>query len=256
MEWRDEGLLLASRPHGESGAIIEVFTPRHGRHLGLVRGGAVSRRLLALLQPGAALDLVWRARLEDQLGHFTIEPLSGPSRAGILGDGLALKALNALVALLCFALPERDPHPALYAASNRLIAQMAAGQPGWMAAYLRWELALLDELGYGLDLSRCAITGSREDLAFVSPRSGRAVSRQAAGEWAARLLPLPACLLGQDQPSLADLVAGLRTSGHFLTHRLAPALGERPLPAARARLAEALALALARAAEGGGQTGG
>lgn len=237
MDWRDEGTILSVRGHGETSAIAEVFTLAHGRHAGVVRGGA-SRKVAAVLQPGSHVAVVWRARLEDQLGAFTIEPLH--SRAGALADRLALMGLNSVCALLAFSLPEREPHPALHAASEPLFDALAAVREGWPLDYLRWELGLLEELGYGLDLSRCAVTGAREDLAFVSPKSGRAVSRAGAGEWAARLLPLPACLLGQGPASPAELQQGFRTTGYFLTHRLAAELAPRPLPAARARLIDAL----------------
>jgi DNA repair protein RecO (recombination protein O) len=232
MEWRDEGFLLTVRPHGESSAIIEVMTRAHGRHAGVVRGGA-SSRMAPALQPGVQLDLAWRARLQDHVGSFTVEQLR--FRTAIMADRLGLAGLGAVCALLAFALPERDPHPALYAQSAALLDQMLAGND-WAAAYLRWELALLDETGYGLDLTSCAVTGSVEELAYVSPRSGRAVSRAAAGAWADRLLPLPEMLTGG--PATPEgLVCGLHLSGHFLENALAPALGNRPLPEARRRLA-------------------
>lgn len=239
MDWRDQGMLLSVRPHGETSAIIEVFTAQHGRHAGVVRGG-VSRKIAPILQPGAQLDVAWRARLEDHIGAFTVEPLQ--SRTGVLADRLALLGLNAVCALLQFVLPEREPHPALYVGSLGLMDALAGGED-WVPRYLRWEMALLEELGFGLDLGRCAVTGSREDLAFVSPKTGRAVSRDAAGDWAARLLPLPGVLMGQGGGSAAELADGLRTTGHFLEHRVAPALGDRPLPEARRRLVEALARA-------------
>ncbi len=238
MEWRDEGVLLAVRGHGESAAIIEVFTETHGRHAGVVRGGT-SRRIAPVLQPGAQLALAWRARLDEHIGAFTVEPLK--SRAGaILSDRLALAGLNAVAALLSFALPEREPHPALYAASIAMFDALGA-TPDWPLAYLRWEMLLLEETGFGLDLTSCAVNGSRDDLAYVSPKSGRAVSRAGAGDWAARLLPLPPALLGQGPATVAEVAAGLRLTGHFLEHRLAPALGQRPLPPARARLMALLA---------------
>jgi len=237
MEWRDEGALLSVRQHGESAAIIEVFSAEHGRHVGVVRGGA-SRRLAPILQPGAQLDLTWKARLDEHIGAFVVEPLQARS-AAMLGDRLALSGLNAVCGLLCFALPEREPFPDLYIASLDLLDAMEAGS-GWWLDYLRWEMQLLEELGYGLDLSACAVTGSTDDLIYVSPKSGRAVSRSGAGEWADRLLPLPACLLGQPKASAADLAAGLAMTGHFLNARLAPALGERPLPEARRRLVDLL----------------
>ena len=237
MEWREEGTVLAVRPHGEHAAIIEVLTRTRGRHAGIVRGGA-GRRLGPVLQPGAVLDLSWRARLDAHIGAFEVEPVR--SRSAILADADALAALSAVCALLCRLLPERDPHPALHSATEVLMDGLAAQATDWPQAYLRWELGLLEDLGYGLDLSACAVTGARDDLAYVSPRSGRAVSRGAAGEWAARLLPLPECLLGQGPATGAELAAALGTTGHFLA-RMAADLGDRPLPEARTRLLARLA---------------
>ena len=236
MEWRAEGLVLAVRRHGETAAIIEVLTEAHGRHAGVVRGGA-GRRLGPLLQPGAQLDVTWRARLADHLGAFTVEPLRARA-AAVLADRAALAGLSAACALLAFALPERAPYPALYARTVDLLDRIAAGDNVWPLAYLHWEMALLAETGFGLDLSSCAVTGARDGLAFVSPRSGRAVSRAGAGDWADRLLPLPACLGGAGEGNIAE---GLRLTGHFLERWLAPALGDRPLPASRGRLVAALA---------------
>lgn len=238
MEWRDQGALISVRRHGESAAIIEVFTSAHGRHAGVVRGGA-GRRLAPVLQIGAQLDLAWRARLDEHIGHFVVEPLKNRA-AGVLGDRQALLALGAVCALLRFALPERESHPALYRASTALLDRLGQAAD-WELEYLRWEMRLLEEAGFGLDLSRCAVTGSREGLVHVSPRTGRAVSAEGAGEWAGRLLPLPPCLLGQGPASHADLIAGLHVTGHFLRNHLAPALGERPLPEARGRFVDVLA---------------
>lgn len=239
MEWRDEGALLSVRGHGESAAIIEVFTARHGRHAGVVRGGG-GRRMAPVLQLGAQLDLTWKARLDEHLGAFAVEPIQSRA-AGMLGDRCALSGLTAVCALLCFALPEREPQAALYAGSLALLDRLGAG-PGWEPDYLFWEIGLLETLGYGLDLDRCAVTGSRDDLIYVSPKSGRAVSRAGAGDWADRLLPLPPCLRGAAGATRAEVIAGLRVSGHFLATRLAPALGERPLPEARRRLVGLLEL--------------
>lgn len=237
MEWRDEGVLLAVRPHGEHAAIIEVFTAAQGRHAGVVRGGT-SRKMTPVLQPGAQLDVTWRARLQDHLGAFTVEPLRGRA-AGALSDRLALAGLASVCALLSFTLPEREPHPALYARSVALLDGL--GAENWARAYLDWEIGLLEEMGFALDLRSCAVTGSYEDLAYVSPRTGRAVSREAAGEWAERLLPLPVCLLGQGPAEPGDIADGLHLSGYFLAHHLAPSLGEKPLPAARQRLIDLIA---------------
>ncbi|HEY9040240.1 MAG TPA: DNA repair protein RecO [Roseovarius sp.] len=233
MEWRDQGILLSVRRHGESAAIIDVLTPTRGRHAGVVRGGA-SRRLAPILQPGAQLDLSWRARLEDHLGAFTVEPVR--SRAAlVMDDRLALAGLNAVTSLLLFALPEREPHTALYHRTETLLDLMGA-RDVWPLAYLRWEMALLQEMGFGLDLSACAVRGARaNDLSYVSPRSGRAVSRAGAGDWADRLLPLPPCMLGHGTAPDDEIAEGLRTTGYFLHSRLAPELGNKPLPDARAR---------------------
>lgn len=233
MEWRDTGILLATRRHGESALILDVFTPEHGRHAGVLRGGT-SRRHAPHVQPGAQLDLTWRARLEDHIGSFTIEPQRSRA-AQALGDRLALAGLNATVALLRFCLPEREPHAGLYRRSEALLDLL--GQPDlWPLAYLRWELALLEEMGYGLDLSSCAVTGRTEGLAYVSPRSGRAVTQEGAGDWAEQLLPLPPVMLGQGAAEDADIALALDTTGYFLGQRLAPDLGDAPIPEARARL--------------------
>ncbi len=236
MEWRDEGVLLAVRRHGESAAIIDVMTRAQGRCAGVVRGGC-GRRMAPVLQPGATLDLVWRARLESHLGSFTVEPLRQRA-AALMTDRLALLALGSVCALLRFALPERQPYAALYTESCALLDRL--GQDGWLRAYLQWELALLAQTGYGLDLRRCAVTGASEGLAYVSPRTGRAVSRAGAGDWAPRLLPLPPGLDGAGAMDRDGLLVGLHLTGHFLAHHLAPALGDKPLPEARARLLAAL----------------
>ena len=235
MDWRDEGALLSVRRHGETSAIIEVFTSAHGRHAGVVRGGT-SRRIAPILQPGAQLDVTWRARLDEHLGAFTVEPIKSRA-AAVMGERLTLAGLNAICALLSFALPEREAHPQLYRRSISLL-DMVGQNPAWPMAYLRWELALLDELGFGLDLSVCAVTGGPEDLAYVSPRTGRAVSAEAAGEWADRLLPLPPALLGHGNGDLSEIAEGLTTTGHFLIHHLTPSLGDKPLPDARQRFVD------------------
>jgi DNA repair protein RecO (recombination protein O) len=236
MEWRDQGILLSARRHGETSAIIEVFTPSQGRHAGIVRGGT-SRKIAPILQPGAQLDVAWRARLEDHIGAFTVEPVR--SRAvTAMQDRLSLAGLNTVTALLSFSLPEREPHAPLYRRTQSLLDLLDQGDL-WPLAYLQWELSLLEELGYGLDLSACAVTGAQEGLVFVSPKSGRAVTREGAGEWADKMLPLPPVLRGDGDAANDEIAAGLKTTGYFLEHRLARDLGGKPLPEARARFIDA-----------------
>ncbi|SMY06483.1 DNA repair protein RecO [Flavimaricola marinus] len=232
IEWREDGVVLAARKHGETSAIVEVFTAEHGRHAGVVRGGA-SRKMAATLQPGAQVDITWKARLDDHLGHFTIEPVR--SRAQAMGDRLSLAGLNAVAGLLTAALAERDAHPPLYRRTIQLL-DLLGEKEVWPLAYLQWELALLDEMGFGLDLGACAVTGATEGLVYVSPKSGRAVSAAGAGEWAAKLLPLPPVLRGQGDADDSEIREALGTTGYFIEHRLIKGSGDRPMPAARARL--------------------
>ncbi len=236
MEWRGQGILLGVRRHGETSAIIEMFTAAQGRHLGVVRGGT-SRKIAPHLQPGAQLDVAWRARLEDHIGAFTVEPLR--SRAAlVMSDRLALAGLNAVTAILSFCLPEREAHPGLYHRTERLLDLLGQNEI-WPLAYLQWELGLLEEMGYGLDLSSCAVTGTTEKLVYVSPKSGRAVSVKGAGDWAERLLPLPDVLRGQGDAEDIEIATAFRTTGYFLEAHLARDLGDKPLPEARARFVEA-----------------
>ena len=238
MDWRDEGILIAARRHGESSAIVEVFTAGHGRHAGVVRGGA-GRRMAPVLQPGVRLAVEWSARLEEHIGHLRVEPL--PSRtAAIMADAAALATLAATTALLSATLPERDAHPALYARTLELVAALGAAAD-WPARYAAWELALLAELGFGLDLERCAVTGGTDDLVWVSPKSGRAVGREAGAPWADRLLPLPAFLKGWEAPpERAEVLRGLELTGFFLEAWVAPGLKREALPEARARAVAAI----------------
>ncbi|MDD9921852.1 MAG: DNA repair protein RecO [Boseongicola sp.] len=238
MEWREDGILLKVSRHGESAAIIEVFTEKHGRHAGVVRGGA-SRKMAPILQPGAQLDLTWKARLEDHLGSFTVEPLRSRS-VQMMASRETLAALNAVTALLSFSLPEREAHAPLYLRTIAMLDMIGDG-PFWALAYLRWELALLEELGFGLDLARCAVTGTSENLVYISPKTGRAVAAHAAGEWSDRMLPLSPALVGKGDGSDAELLDGLRVTGHFLTSQIAHSLGDRPVPAARQQFVDVLA---------------
>ncbi len=238
VEWREQGVLLAARKHGETAAIIDVFTPTHGRHAGVVRGGG-GRKMAPILQAGAQLDVAWRARLDEHLGAFTVEPVHARA-AALMQDRAALAGLSAITSLLAFVLPERAAYPRLYAKTLSLL-DMLADNPAWPYAYLLWETALLDEVGVGLDLTRCAVTGQTDDLIYVSPKSGRAVSRAGAGQWADRLLPLPACLRGEGYTDTAEIAQALGTTGFFLKSKLAPQLGNHEIPTSRQRLIDLLA---------------
>ena len=235
--WTDEAALLATRPFGETAVIIDVFSAEHGRQAGVVRGGT-SRKIAPLLQPGAQLSVTWKARLDEHLGSYTVEPLRSRAAAA-MGDRLSLAGLNAVCALLAIVLPEREAYRQFYTTTIKLLDLLGQVQV-WPLAYLRWEQSLLEEMGFGLDLTSCAVSGSRDDLVYVSPKSGRAVSRDAAGEWADRLLPLPPVLRGEGEADSAEITRALGTTGYFIEHRLLRGLGDRPFPAARARLIEAI----------------
>jgi len=235
MEWTEDGIVLAARRHGESGLVLSLLTRERGRHAGLVRGGA-GRRARALYEPGNRLRATWKARLADHLGGFTCE-LAAANTAALLDDAARLAALTSACAVVEVALPEREPHPGAFDQLVELIALLPG--PDFAADYVRWELALLGELGFGLDLSSCAATGSSDDLAYVSPKSGRAVSRAAGAPYRGRLLALPGFLLADRPAGPGDIGAGLRLTGHFLaqhvfSHR------DRGAPAARSRLVERL----------------
>ncbi len=219
MEWRDEGIILGVRRHGESSVILETMTATHGRHLGLVKGGR-SRRMQPLLQPGNRVELVWRARLEEHLGAFQVEPLE-LNAARLLSSAIAVYGIQLLAAHLRLV-PERDPNAGLYESLKIITAHL--DDPGLAGALVvRFELAVLEELGFGLDLARCALTGVREDLAYVSPKSGRAVTRAAGAPWQDRLLPLPAFLMAGDSQRVAEEAAlgeAFRLTGFFLNRNV------------------------------------
>jgi len=235
MDWRDTGFVLTARRHGESALIVELLTEAHGRHAGLVRGGQ-SPKKRALLQPGNLVAVTWRGRLPEHLGVFEIELLR-PHAAGLIDDPDRLAALSSAAALIALALPEHEPHGDVFQELGALIA--ALDSTGWPPRYVAWECALLASLGFGLELSACAATGVNDDLAYVSPRSGRAVSRSAGAPYHHKLLPLPDFLWRDAAAEPADIVAGLALTGHFLHHHLLEPQG-RTLPEARARLADRL----------------
>jgi len=295
MEWRDIGFVLGTRRHGESALIVELLTAEHGRHAGLVRGGQSPRRR-ALLQPGNAVAAIWRGRLPEHLGTIECELVEAHA-ARLLDDPDRLAALNAAVALLLAASPEREPHADLHASFAGLLQALAAPSPtlpfpaptlpspaptlpspasggglgrgqsggglgrgqsgggvgrgqsgggqtmgaaldsaaGWARSYVLWECDLLAALGFGLDLGRCAVTGTNQDLVYVSPRTGRAVSRESGAPYHDKLLPLPGFLWRDAPAGAADIVAGLILTRHFLQHDLLEPQGGR-LPEARERL--------------------
>jgi DNA repair protein RecO (recombination protein O) len=237
MDFSDEGILLSARPLGEANTVAELFTRGHGRHLGLVRGGR-SRRMRPLLQPGNVLSLTWRARLADHLGSFAVELLD-PRAARMLDDAAALAAIGSLTTLAKL-LPERDPHPTLYGGALGLL--LALDEPRmWPALLVRWELALLQDLGFGLDLTECAATGVEVDLAYVSPRSGRAVSREAGQPYGSKLLRLPRFLVEERaEAPRQDVLAGFVLTGYFLERYVLEPQG-LTLPQARERLIDLLA---------------
>jgi DNA repair protein RecO (recombination protein O) len=223
MEWTDEGIVLGVRRHGESSAIVELLTRRHGRHLGLVRGGA-SSRMRPLLQPGNSVSAVWRARLDEHLGYYQVEGIRLRA-ASVLASSHAVYGVTHL-ASLARLLPERDPHQDIYEMLDRTLDDF--DDIGKAAAHLiKFELAMLGELGFGLDLDTCAATGETTDLVYVSPKSGGAVSRRAGDPWRDRLLRLPAFLRGGEGGangwSDQDLQDGFQLTGLFLLrHVLEP----------------------------------
>lgn len=212
MEWTDDGIVLGTRRHGEANAILEMMTREHGRHLGLVRGGGGSR-LRPVLQPGNTLRVVWRARLDEHLGNYTVEPMRMHGASQLAASHVVYGVTH--LAALCRLLPERDPHPQVHDHLATILDQL--DDPATAAAQMvRFELQMLTELGFGLDLERCAATGQADDLGFVSPKSGRAVSRGAAAPWQDRLLRLPAFLSEELTPSPDDLADGFALTGFFL----------------------------------------
>jgi DNA repair protein RecO (recombination protein O) len=234
MEWSDEGVVLSVRPHGETAAVVDLFTRTHGRHAGLVHGGR-SRRLRPVLQIGNHVDATWKARLADNLGHYSVE-LRRAFSAPLLEDASALAAVTSMAALVRL-LPERDPHPSLFEITLFVLGYLGDAAV-WPALVVRWELALLDELGFGLDLATCAATGTAADLIYVSPRSGRAVSSGAGEPYRDRLLALPEFLrAGAAARSVAkeDIAAGFALTGYFLEARVLAPHG-LAMPEARSRL--------------------
>jgi DNA repair protein RecO (recombination protein O) len=235
MEWSDEAIILSARPHGESALIVQLLTREHGRHAGLVRGARKARGRGAW-EVGNRVEAHWQARLAEHLGLLRCELIAGCA-AALIDDPPRLACLAAAAAMAEAALPEREPAPLTFAGFTDLLASLAADRD-WQARYVRWELALLGELGFGLDLTRCAATGATEDLVYVSPRSAQAVSRAAGEPYRDRLLRLPSFLRESDaQPTAADIGDGLTLTGFFLERHVFAPLA-RALPPARTRLVD------------------
>lgn len=233
MNWSDEGIILSVRPHGETAAVVELLTRAHGRHTGLVHGGR-SRKSRPVLQTGNHVDASWKGRLSEHLGHMTLELRTGYA-AQAMEDAAALTALTSLAALARL-LPERDPHPGLYEITLFVLGFLD-DQSVWPALVVRWELALLSELGFGLDLGQCAATGANDALVYVSPKSGRAVSASAGEPYRDRLLALPQFLLAGRRAGVTheDVLNGLKLSRYFLEQRVLTPRDLR-LPEPRLRL--------------------
>ncbi len=233
MNWSDEGVILSVRPHGETAAVVEIFTRAHGRHLGLVHGGR-SRKSRPILQIGNHVGVAWKARLAEHLGHMNVELIRGYAAAA-MDDAAALAGLTSLCALARL-MPERDPHPNLYEVTLFVLAYLDDASV-WPALLARWELALLDELGFGLDLTQCAATGVNDDLIYVSPKTGRAVSASAGEPYRDKLLKLPPFLLPGRKAPLApgDVESGFALTGHFLETRVIRARDEE-MPESRGRM--------------------
>lgn len=236
MNWTDEGIILGTRRHGETSLIVELMTPMHGRHLGLLKGGR-SRRYQAMLQPGNGVSATWRARLSEHLGNWTLEPVSSRA-ARLMANAVGLYGVQLLAAHLRL-LPERDPHPRLYTALSAILDDLddplAAGE-----LLVRFEVELLNDLGVGLDLTRCAATGRQDELSFVSPKTGRAVSREAGTPYGDKLLRLPAFLVDRRPhatPSPAELEAGFALTSYFLERHVYQQRGIEAPPARRGLLA-------------------
>lgn len=234
--WQDQGIVLSARPHGEGGAVISVLTAAHGRHAGFVYGGSSRQRLRATLQQGQDVSIEWSARTEGQLGTFVVDDVAHTVPLW-LDDPAALAALQSACALLDMALPEREPHAALYAVTQTLLSLLGSPRTVWGAVYVMWELAVLRELGFGLRLDHCVVTGVNDGLSHVSPKSGGAVCAEAAAPYADKLLVLPPFLRGISEAESLDVLNGLKLTGHFIETRLL-AHTTHGLPESRIRLTQ------------------
>jgi DNA repair protein RecO (recombination protein O) len=240
MQWTDEAIVLGAKRHGEANAILDVMTREHGRHLGMVRGGSGSR-MKPILQPGNGVSVTWRARLDEHLGNYTVEPLRLRA-SDYFSAPHAIYGVGHLAALMRL-LPERDPHAALYDAFETLLDRLADARAS-APMVVRFELQVLSELGFGLDLAECAATGTTDELIYVSPKSGRAVSREAGAPYAERMLRLPGFLSELNEHPAPDALAdGFALTGFFLERYVLEPRG-LPLSDERAHFIAALTRAL------------
>ncbi len=238
-DWQDDGIILSSKPYAELHSITSILTKSHGRHVGLVQAGQ-SKKNRSILQPGSVVYAHWGARLVEQLGTFKVE-LSKNYSALLIDRPIRLAALSSICSLLEISLPEREPQIALWETTKAMldILTLSEDETKWLPFFIKWELGLLKELGYELNLERCAVTGSHQKLAYVSPKTGRAVSIKAAGIYAERLFLLPMFLGGYVETS-KEFSDGIKITGHFLQKYIFNTF-EKTLPIARERLAHLVA---------------
>lgn len=228
--FQDQAIILNVRPYGDGGAIVSVLTEKYGRVNGYVNAAQSSKRLRSALQPGNLVMADWQSKTEGQLGRFTID-LEQDFAGKILNDAKALTAIQSVVSLLSMFVPEREPCSALYSGTLGLM-QLMVGDDHWMAALIMWEMAFLRELGFGIDISQCAVTGQTNNLTHVSPKSGRAVCAEEAAPYAHKLLAIPQFMQGESMAD-DDIYTGLRLTGYFLIHRLLQQSSFETLPDAR-----------------------
>ena len=233
LEWQDSGVILSVRGHGETGGVVSILTHDHGRAMGYVYG-ATSTKTRGILEPGNLVSVDWKAKSNDQLGTFTLE-LEKSTAANVMDDPAKLTAMQSACVLADKTLPEREKHAGVYEGTKALMASFATDI--WAPTYIYWEIGLLRELGFGLDLSKCAATGSVDNLIYVSPKSGCAVSAAAGEIYKEKLLALPSFLRGQGSYEESDILNGLKLTGHFLLHRVF-SQSNTNLPESRLRLEE------------------
>ncbi len=237
MDWQDTGFFLSAKPYGEHAAIVSVMTMNHGKRSGMV-WNAKSKKMVSALTPGNQLSVFWRARLHELLGSFKVE-LEQQRSEIVFSGAVALNALTSICTLLDSLLPQFDPHKQLYLQTIKLLDKINHTDK-WLIDYLEWEIFLLKEIGFGLDLKKCAVTESTSNLIYISPKSGCAVSREGAGNWAPKLFPLPQCLVAGKIQNKEEILAGLEITGHFLKKGFHPHTGPPKLPGPRLRLESSL----------------